>query len=141
MTSPLWARWFHQTSLYLFNMWVNLFSCLFMAFLIASIAHSHWIFLAFLMYGTMQAGCELSWNLSGPLFSQETDSTIYSALNLIFLGIRGVICPVIAQLIFMNSNALYVFIFAAGLCLIALLYAFFLDRQYKNKMDLKRLLG
>jgi len=131
-TSSLWARWSQHISLYLLNCYANLFSCLFIALLVASDGNSGWLFLAFLMYGTMQAGCEISWNLSGPVFSKENESTGYSSLNLALVGIRGCICPVAAQLLFVYTNAIAVFVYAGFVCFLSLVYALWLDRSCKQ---------
>ncbi len=132
-TAFLWAYGAKRLSLFSLNCYINLFSCLFIAFLLASTMQIHWLFLAYLMYGTMQAGCELSWNLSGPVFSKGNESTLYSSLNLVLVGVRGCLCPFIGQLIFLSSNASMVFITAGGLCFVSLLYAGWLSRDFKEE--------
>ena len=131
LTSPYWARWANRISLYHLNCYVNLFSCLFFAFLLASNYETNWIFLAFLFYGTMQAGCEMSWNLSGPIFSGRKESTIYSSLNLAFVGIRGCICPYLGYLLFIHTGAGIVFAASGLLCLIGIAYGLWIDRKYQ----------
>lgn len=136
-SSPLWARLANKISLYLLNSYINLFSCLFLAFILAANGNTHWLFLAYLMYGTMQAGCELSWNLSGPIFSKEKESTPYSGLNLALIGIRGSLFPFIGQWIFLNSNASVIFMSAGSLCFLSFLYALWLDYE-KNLITKKK---
>lgn len=130
-TSPIWARTVSQRSLYFINAGVNFFSSLFIAFLLASSLNINWVFIAYLMYGVMQAGCEISWNMSGPMFSQKKDSISYSNLNLALVGLRGLICPFMGQLIFINTNALFVFVCSGSLCLLSLVYAIWLDFESK----------
>ena len=40
----------------------------------------------------MQAGSELSWNMSGPLFSKQEESSSYTSVNIVTAGIRGLHC-------------------------------------------------
>lgn len=82
----------------------------------------------------MQAGCELSWNLSGPYFAKESESTFYSSINLAFVGLRGCLCPFIGQLIFIYSNSMTLFICAGLLCLMSGLYALWLNYEHKFKI-------
>lgn len=133
LTSPVWAPGAAKLSIYHLNGYINIFSCLFISFLLAASAYTPWLFLAYLMYGTMQAGCELSWNVCGPLFSQENESSLYSSINLLFIGIRGCVCPFLGQLLFHYGSFFPSFIFAGSLCLLGVFYAFFLDYQEKTR--------
>lgn len=126
-TTPLWAYWVNKMSLYRFNLYINLFSTLFIAFILLSNIHSEWVFAAYLFYGAMQAGCELSWNMSGPHFAKEKECTLYSSLNLPLIGLRGMVFPFVGQWILLLSNANVVFLCAAALTLASLLYARKLD--------------
>lgn len=130
VTSPLFARAMKFISIFMLNAYINLFSCMFIAFILASQTKASWIFVAYLMYGTMQAGCELSWNMSGPLFSGVENSTPFSSLNLALVGIRGCICPFLGQLLFLNSCATSVFITAGVLCFVSLIYSLVLNKKF-----------
>jgi hypothetical protein len=55
--------------------------------------------MAYLLYGAMQAGSELSWNLSGPILARNEDSWIYSSVNVASVGIRGCIAPLLGSLL------------------------------------------
>lgn len=132
LSSPLWAQYGNRISLYFLNCIVNTLSCLFITFILASSGETNWLFLAYLMYGSMQAGCELSWNLSGPTFAKEKESTLYSNVNLAFVGLRGCICPFLGQFIFMHTHTLGVFTFAGSLCFIAIAYALWLEYTQHN---------
>ena len=50
-------------------------------------------FVAFFLYGVAQAGSHLSWNLSGPLFAGKEQSSLYSTVNILTVGLRGLIVP------------------------------------------------
>ncbi len=135
MSSPFWVGLSRKVSLYLLNGWIGLFSVLFILFLATAGMNTYTLFPAYLMYGAMQAGCELSWNLSGPYFARENESTLYSSLNLALVGIRGCIFPFVGSLLFTCSNAFVVFICAGILCVYSIVYA--LRRDRTDVADLK----
>lgn len=132
LTSPFWGRYANRISLYHVNCYVNLCSSLFFLFILASNYETNWLFVAYLIYGTMQAGCEMSWNLSGPIFSGRDESTIYSSLNLAFVGIRGLICPSLGYLLFVYTSADIVFATCGLLCLLGIAYGLWVDRKYQT---------
>lgn len=129
ISSPLWAKFVSRTSLYVVNGIMNLFTCVFFCLLLAADSSVFWLYPAYLFYGTMQAGCKLSWNLSGAVFSEEEESTFYSSMNLALVGIRGIICPYLGYFLFTLTNSATVFCIAITLCLIAILYAFWAERK------------
>lgn len=129
-TSRLWASLLERTSIFYLNALVNGLSCLFFGFLIATFFGSHWLFIAYLFYGAMQAGCELSWNVSGPLFSGEEESTLYSSLNLALVGIRGCLCPVAGYMLFKFTSFTSMFVFGLLLCIAGVIYGLYLNKRY-----------
>jgi predicted MFS family arabinose efflux permease len=135
LTSPFWVKITNRISIYQLNVYVDLLSCLFFASILASNFATHWIFLAYLFYGSMQAGCEMSWNLSGPIFSENKESTIYSSINLACIGLRGCICPFLGHFLLVYTNANVVFVIGGLLCFIGLIYGLWLDRSYKTAPD------
>ncbi|MFI5343847.1 MAG: MFS transporter [Chlamydiales bacterium] len=137
VTSPYWARYANQVSLYFINGVMNCFTCLFIVFLLTAKLYLGWLYLAYLMYGSMQAGCEISWNFSGPLFSKEKPCTSYSNVNLVLVGIRGCICPALSQLIFASFGKIAVFGAAFAICFIGLLYAFWVDRAFAQSPEVR----
>jgi len=54
-----------------------------------------WVNIAFLCYGISQAGSHLVWNLSGTLFAKDEDSSKFSGVNILMVGLRGAIAPVL----------------------------------------------
>ncbi len=137
LASPYWAKISLHTSLYHLNCLINVFSCLFFVFIIAANRETWWLYLAYLFYGTMQAGCEMSWNLSGPFFSGPDESTIYSSLNLAFIGIRGCICPFLGYLLFIYSDAFITFLASTLLCLLGIAYGLWIHRKYQQSFHTK----
>lgn len=126
-SSNLWAEWSKKISLYRLNFYINILSTLFLFFVLLANFNISFLFVAYLFYGTMQAGCELSWNLSGPTFAQNQESTLFSSLNLLFIGIRGLIFPFVGSFLTTFYGPTFMFSFAAFLCVIATLYAYFLE--------------
>ncbi len=55
--------------------------------------HISWFYAAFILYGVAQAGSHLLWNLSGTLFAQDADSSPFSRVNILMLGLRGALAP------------------------------------------------
>lgn len=134
IASPCWAKYANRLSLYHLNAIVNLFTALFFAFIIAASGNAKWLFLAYVFYGIMQAGCEMSWNLSGPFFAGSGESTLYSSLNLACVGIRGCICPLLGYLFFTYAGALSVFVASAFICLIGTGYGLWIDSYYSAEI-------
>lgn len=92
-TSQFWAKWMPRVDIYRFSSIVTLMAFLFPLCLLAAQMHLYWIYTAYIVYGVMQAGSELSWNLSGPIFSGDEDSSLYSSVNVVTVGIRGCVAP------------------------------------------------
>ncbi|HEX2582947.1 MAG TPA: hypothetical protein VHL30_02400 [Chlamydiales bacterium] len=50
-------------------------------------------YFSFVLYGIAQAGSHLLWNLSGALFAGSDDSSQFSRVNILMVGLRGSIVP------------------------------------------------
>lgn len=131
-TIPFWTNWLSRIPINLFNTFVNLFATLFVVFILAATFDSAWVYVAYLIYGTMQAGSELSWNLSGPIFSKEKGSTIFTGVNIAMVGIRGCFAPFLGELLFLSSNASTVFISGGCLCFIGAVYSLLAKPSYQE---------
>lgn len=81
-----------------------------------------WFYLAFLFYGIAQAGSHLLWNLSGILFSSDGDSSPYSRLNILMLGLRGAVAPALGGICCNWLGPIPVFLIGIGVCLTGVLY-------------------
>jgi hypothetical protein len=119
MTAPLWARFFNKIDIYRFSGIVTILAVLFPLILISSQIHSSLLCLAYLTYGIMQAGSELSWHMSGPLFAKEEDSSIFSRTNVLTVGIRGCFFPFLGSFLYSYTDATTVMIIGAVLCCLA----------------------
>lgn len=118
-TSPLWLRYFRKIDIFTFSGTVILFGALFPFLLLGAPYHLIWLYLAYVIYGMMQAGSEFGWHMSGPVFAKEEDSSIYSGTNVITVGIRGCIAPLLGGLLCSWTNSTTVMLLGSMLCLLA----------------------
>lgn len=118
-TSPLWVRYFHRTDIFTFSGFVTLLAALFPLVLLCAQFQLFFLFAAYLLYGFMQAGSELSWHMSGPVFAKEEESSHYSQLNVLSVGVRGCIAPFIGSLLYIFSSSTTVLVLGALLCIAA----------------------
>lgn len=116
---PLWTWGMNRIDLYLFSGIVTAVAALFPLGLIAAQWHLLWLYVAYLLYGVMQAGSELSWNLSGPIFSKHEDSSTYSGVNVITIGMRGCVAPPLGSFFLNLTNSTFVLLVGGGFCLLA----------------------
>lgn len=116
---PLWTRAFKQTDLFVFTSVVTALTAFFPLGLMAAQFNLMFLYGAYLLYGIMQAGSEMSWNLSGPIFSQHEESSIYSGINVMAVGLRGCIAPPIGSFLCYLANPSVVLLIGAGLSLTA----------------------
>jgi MFS family permease len=118
-TSQFWAKWMPRVDIYRFSSAVTLMAFLFPLCLVAAQWHIYWVYAAYIVYGIMQAGSELSWNLSGPIFSGEEDSSVYSSVNVVTVGLRGCIAPGLGSLLVTWMSPGSVLLAGGFFCLLA----------------------
>lgn len=114
--SPLSVRFFHEWNIYKFSGFVSIAFALFPLLLIAAEINTGFVYLAYLLYGSAQTGSELSWHMSGPLFSHEKDSSPYSTTNVLLVGVRGCLAPIFGSLLFYLSGSGVVLLVGAFFC-------------------------
>lgn len=119
LTSRVWSNWMNRFSIYRFSALVTLIAALFPIGLLLAQANPIWIYVAYAIYGVMQAGSELSWHLSGPIFAKEEDSTAYSSVNLLIIGLRGLFLPALGTFICGYFGAPWVLLLGGILCTLA----------------------
>ncbi|MBA3815564.1 MAG: MFS transporter, partial [Parachlamydiaceae bacterium] len=120
-TSPWWARLMNKVDMYRFNSYVTLLCFIFPFCLIAAQFDLNWLYGGYVLYGVMQGGSELSWHLSGPRFAKDEDSSGYSSLSVLSIGLRGCFVPAIGSLLCYNFNPIIVMLIGGLLCLMATL--------------------
>lgn len=85
-------------------------------------SHMIWFYLSFIVYGITQAGSHLLWNLSGTLFAKEEDSSPFSRVNILMLGLRGAVAPALGGLLCDVVGPAPVLILGGFICLVGVLY-------------------
>lgn len=118
-SSSFWVRWINQMDLFFYGAIVAFLAVFFPLFLIAAQTQLVWLYAAYLIYGCMQAGNELSWNMSGPIFAKQEDSSPFSTVNIIAVGIRGLFIPFLGAYCLEHFNSLSVMVLSCALCLLA----------------------
>jgi F0F1-type ATP synthase assembly protein I len=119
-SSPLWVRIFGKIDIFYFTGLVTILAGLFPFFLIGAEYHLLFLYFAYMMYGLMQGGSELSWHMSGPLFAKEGDSSVYSRTNVLTVGVRGCVAPYLGSLLlYMFNSSTLVLLCGSFLCFVA----------------------
>lgn len=119
ISSPLWSRWLNRTDIYRFLSRVTAVAMLFPIGLILAQTSLVWLYLAYILYGIMQAGSELGWNLSGPIFAKQEDSSPYSSVNVLTVGLRGCVIPPLGSFLCLWGSSHVVMMLGAILCFLA----------------------
>lgn len=119
ITLPLWTKWMNRMNIFAFSGVVTAIAALFPLGLMAAQWNILWLYAAYFLYGLMQAGSELSWNLSGPIFSEKEDSSTYSGINVMTIGLRGCVAPPLGSLLCNLTSASTVLLVGGGFCLLA----------------------
>lgn len=118
LASPWFGARLNKSDIFFFSGVIALFAGLFPLLLLSSKIHLVWLYIAYFFYGIAQAGQELTWNMSGPLFAGSEDSAPYTNINLMAIGLRGAIIPFIGSLLLAFSSASMPLIIGASICLI-----------------------
>ena len=117
LTSSLWSRALSYLTVGTFTACVLVGFALFPLLIVAAMAHQYWIYVAYFVYGIAQAGSHLIWHLSGPLFAEGEKSSRYSGVNIVMVGIRGVLGPPLGGLLVTLIGPIAVFIMSSLFCI------------------------
>ena len=117
LTSSLWSRFMSTLSIGNFTSLVLAGFALFSVMIALGVYGSIWVYLAYLVYGIAQAGSHLIWHLSGPLFAEDENSSRYSGVNIVMVGVRGMLGPPLGGLLVTITGPLFVLYLSAILCL------------------------
>ena len=115
----MWVKLFRKIDLFSLSSLVAILAGLFPFILIFAQVDVQFFYIAYLVYGIMQSGSELSWHMSGPVFSKDKDSSMFSITNVLTVGIRGCFAPFLGSIILMFTNSMSVMLTGAFLCFIA----------------------
>lgn len=97
-TSPIWAKAMNRFSISSLTTAICFGFAIFIFCLLISPYFTFAVYLAYILYGVAQAGSHLVWHLSGPIFAKGEDSSPYSGVNILTVGIRGMIGPALGGL-------------------------------------------
>lgn len=112
-----WRKGLSEIPLLRLTTWVLLGFGLFPIALLFSQLHLWFLYFAFFLYGVAQAGSHLIWNLSGTFFAGDNDSSPYTRVNILMLGIRGAIVPLVGGLLCEIVGPVPVLVMGMSLCL------------------------
>jgi len=117
ITSGFWSSYFNRTNIFIFSALVAGMAALFHPMLLAAQSFLPLLYFAYLGYGVMQAGSELSWHMSAVTFSKNQESLPYSEMNILSVGLRGLVIPFLGNFIFVLSGTATLFSLGSLLCL------------------------
>jgi hypothetical protein len=133
LASPLWGRWLNKVGIFKFSGFVTILASLFPLLLLSSMWQIGWLYAAYILYGIMQAGSEMSWNMSGPIFSKDRDSSLYTSVNVVTVGVRGLFAPALGSLLFtFTESSTFVMLLGCSMFLIATKLFLSSSRRYEN---------
>ncbi|MCH9611544.1 MAG: hypothetical protein S4CHLAM102_00140 [Chlamydiia bacterium] len=116
VTSRLWGEATDRKCLNRVTGWILLgFGC-FPLLLVFSTSSILWVYGAYLLYGVAQAGSHLVWHLSGPIFSGREESLRFSGVNIVMVGVRGIIGPPCGGLLNVLLGPIYVLCIGSIFC-------------------------
>jgi len=128
LTTPIWAKLSHKISIYMLNVFLLLFSILYISSLAAGC-----ILMAYLFYGALQGASEQSWTLSGPYFSKEKESIQLTSSSYLIGAIRGAFVPFLGTYLYQQFGVEALFVCALFPALWGVLYGLSLVKR-ENKV-------
>lgn len=93
LSSPFWARWMNRFNLFQLASAIFIAMGVFPIFLGLSVFGLAWLYLAYFWYGVGQGGSHLVWNMSGPIFAKDEESSRYTGVGVVLAGLRGSVGP------------------------------------------------
>jgi len=93
LSSSFWARLMPKIPIFKMSSLVFILVGCFPVFLLLAPLHIGWLYLAYAFYGIAQGGSHLLWNLSGASFAGKEDSSLFSGVNVVMVGLRGAVAP------------------------------------------------
>lgn len=116
-TSRIWGRAMNRISVGSFTAFVLIGFALFPVFILLAQKGIVWLYVAYIVYGIAQAGSHLIWHLSGPLFAGSDQSLRYSGVNIVMVGVRGMLGPPLGGLLAFIFGPIVVLILSAFFCI------------------------
>ena len=98
-SSLIWRKALELFGIHRLTVWILLGFGLFPLILLLASTHLAWFYFAHLVYGVAQGGSHLIWHLSGTIFAGDQNSTPFTTVNVLMIGIRGAVGPVLGGLL------------------------------------------
>lgn len=99
LATPLWNKRLSALTVYEVSWLVCVGFSLFYCLMLGALWEKRLLVCAYFLYGAVQSGSNLLWNLSGPLFSGVEDSIPFSSVTILMVGLRGLIVPPLGALL------------------------------------------
>jgi MFS family permease len=115
-SARLWSSAIKRVNIYLFCGVVTAFAALSLYLIPLSIYYIPILYVAFFLYGVMQGGSHLGWQLSGPIFSGKESSTSYTNVNVLAIGLRGCLAPSLGSLLGLQFGIVPTLLIGATIC-------------------------
>ncbi|MGR3911880.1 MAG: MFS transporter [Candidatus Rhabdochlamydia sp.] len=138
MAIPFWRKQISYENIFLMTSLANLFFALGAFSWMIAFWYPVMFYCAFFLYGIAQAGSHLSWHLSGPLFAGEEGSTPFSTVNVLTVGLRGVLIPGISTLLCEFTGPFPVLFLGALFCLTGFFYLAWVRHEQQKSLLLTR---
>jgi predicted MFS family arabinose efflux permease len=122
LSSHLWTKALQLLPVARLTCAICLGFALFPLLLIFASYHMIWLYIAYVVYGATQGGSHIIWHLSGPLFAKDEDSSQLSGVNVMTVGVRGLIAPFISNLLCCYFGPDRTLLVGMAVCLTGALY-------------------
>jgi predicted MFS family arabinose efflux permease len=133
LTTRIWALFFNKINIYILTFLICFLATLFPIFLITASLHWIWVYVAYFVYGIMQAGSEMCWNLSGPRFARKENSAAFTGINVVLVGLRGCVGPFLGGYLGFIANSYLPLIVGGFFCLCGTGCAIYSSKKYAEK--------
>lgn len=130
LTTRIWASFFNKANMYTLTFFMCFLAGLFPILLMTASIHWLWVYAAYLVYGVMQAGSEMCWNLSGPRFAREENSSAFTGVNVVLVGLRGCIGPFLGGYLGIISNSYLPLAVGCISCFMGAAFALYSSRKF-----------
>lgn len=125
ISSSYWRRYLTIPAVPIMTRKILLGFALFPFLLSSALLFPSCLYIAFFFYGIAQAGSHLLWNFSGTLFSGTGDSAPFSRVNILLLGLRGLVAPALGGVLCNWVGPLPVLWLGSLICLSGALFLLF----------------
>ncbi len=116
-SSLLWKKALEIYGIQRLTAWILIGFGLYPLFLLLSSVNLSWFYLAHLVYGIAQGGSHLVWHLSGSIFAGDQSSTPFTTINVLMIGLRGAVGPLLGGLLCYSVGPVAVLVLGAMIAL------------------------